>query len=274
MACDLNFRNLRVGGARGKGTICVVTDDGYDSVYNLAAPMFESYGIPITVAVIPTKVGTAGYMTLAQLRDLVYRGHSCVAHGPLQNNTNLMDAPYTTTSDRLADIAASVAYCKQNGLLTADGEKCYVWPEGRYATAAGEPDLLHAFIDAGYKHARSIGNIQGAYVGIHGSALSTRAGLRQVWPILGHTYAGASNAFDDAAETTNIGNIVTQINNLATYGLNGHLMTHKYVARGAATAGGIEIEMDRAATLAAAIKVQVDAGKLVAVTMDQMVIPV
>lgn len=273
LACDLNFRSLRIGGARGKGTICVVTDDGYDSVYNLAAPMFESYGIPITVAVIPTKVGAAGYMTLAQLQDLVARGHSCVAHGPLLNNTNLMDAPYVSTADRLADIASSVAYCKQNGLLTADGEKCYVWPQGRYATDAGESDLLHGFVDAGYKHARSIGNINGTYVGIHGSALSPRAGLRQLWPIVGHTYAGASNTADDATETTNINGIVTQIQNLATYGLNGHLMLHKFVARGAAAAGGIEIEMDRCATLAAAIKTQMDAGKLVPVTMDQMVDP-
>lgn len=273
-AIDLNFRSLRVGGTRGKGSICVVTDDGYDSVYNLAAPLFESYGIPLTIAVIPPKVGTAGYMTLAQLKELIDRGHSCVAHGPMLNNTNLMDAPYTTTDARLADIAASVAYCKSNGLLTPDAEKCYVWPEGRYATAAGEADLLHAFIDAGYKHGRSIGNIQGVYTGIHGSALSPRAGLRYIWPIIGHTYAGASNTPDDAAETTNVNGIVTQIQNLATYGLNGHLMTHKFVARGAATAGGIELEMDRAATIAAAIKSQADAGKLTPVTMDQMVDPI
>ena len=266
MSCNLNFRSLRVGCRKGKGTICVVADDGYDSVYRYAAPLFESYGIPLTMAIIPPKVGTAGYMTEAQLQQLKARGHLCVAHGPLKNDTNLFDAPYVGTEDRLADITAARDWLVARGLTTPLGAKCYIWPEGKYATTAGEADLLQAVRDAGFTHGRSVAP-QG---GLYGGAISDRSALRLLWTTIGHAYAGATNTPDDANETTNIDAIVTSIQNLGTYGLDAHLMLHKFVPRGTATSGGIEIEMDRLKTILDAINTQVQAGKLEAITMDQL----
>lgn len=265
---NFNLRSMRVGCRRGVGTICFVADDGYDSVHRLALPLFESFGIPLTSCIIPPKVGQAGYMTEAQLRDMVDRGHALVPHGPLQNNTNLFDAPYTTTAQRVADVQASAQWLRDRNLCTEKQARCYVWPEGRYAAAgSGGTELVEALQAAGFTHARSVAS-GGPANSLYLNSISDRCNTRMLWPIVGHTYAGATNTADDAAETTNINNIVGRIQAAGTYGQDAHVMLHKFVARGAAAAGGIDIEVDRLRTLLAAAAAEVQAGRLRAVTMD------
>lgn len=267
---NLNFRSMRVGCRRGVGRICFVADDGYDSVHRLALPLFESFGIPLTGCIIPPKVGTAGYMTEAQLRDMVNRGHALVPHGPLQNNTNLFDAPYTTTAQRVADAQASAQWLLDRGLCTPRQARCYIWPEGRYAVAgSGSTELIEALQAVGFTHGRSIA-VAGPANSVYANSLSDQCNTRMLWPILGHTYAGATNTADDAAETTNITTIAGRITALGTYGQDGHVMLHKFVARGAAAAGGIDIEVDRLRTLLAAAAAEIQAGRLVAVKMDAL----
>lgn len=264
--CTIAVRSIRIGARKPKARICVTIDDGYSTVYQRAAPVFEAYGVPMTLAIIPNQIGTAGYMTESQLQDLKARKHLCVAHGPTLNLTNLFNAPYTTTAQRIADIQSVTAWLQARGLTTDGGAKCYVWPEGVYSSATGESDLLEAFAAAGYTMARGVGPLNGR--GVFAGGISRTNSLRAVMPTIGHTYAGATNTPDDAAETTNINQIVTNINTSATDGTDVFLMLHKFVARGAATAGGIEIEVDRLATLLAAIQAKVAAGSMEAVTMD------
>ena len=92
-----------------------------------------------------------------------------------------------------------------------------------------------------------------------------------IMPIIGHNYAGASNTADDTAETTNVSNIVSYIQALGAARADGFIMLHKVVARGAATAGQIEIEADRLKTIMAAIRVEMDAGRLEPVGISELV---
>jgi hypothetical protein len=60
---------------------CIVTmDDGDPSVYEVAAPVFERYGIPYIVYAVPGRIGDNDHMTPAQLRDLADRGAVIGSH--------------------------------------------------------------------------------------------------------------------------------------------------------------------------------------------------
>lgn len=55
-------------------------DDGFEEHYNLVAPILEKYGFRGTFNVIVDRVGSKGYMTWDQLRDLNRRGHAIENH--------------------------------------------------------------------------------------------------------------------------------------------------------------------------------------------------
>ena len=251
-----------------KGRIAVCADDGYLSFVRAGYPILESYGVRSTMAIIPNQVGNSGggFCSLSDLRRFVAQGGQCVAHGPLQNATNLFTAPYTTTGARVADMVTSRDYLLQNGLTDSRGARCYVWPQGVYASVAGEADLLDAAQAAGFSFARAAdpGTATPSTRSQHLRGLSARCHQRMTFPILGHTYQGASATADDATETTNVNGIITSIQALATNGSDGAVMLHKVVARGGATGGSgtIEIEQDRLAAIAEAIQAEVRAGKL------------
>ena len=251
-----------------KGRIAVCADDGYLSFVRAGYPILESYGVRSTMAIISSQVGNSGggYCSLRDLQRFVAQGGQCVAHGPLQNPTNLFAAPYTTTNERVADMVACRDYLLRNGLTDSRGARCYVWPQGVYASAAGEADLLDAAQVAGFSFARAAtsGTATPSTRSQHLRGLSARCHQRMTFPILGHTYQGVAATADDATETTNVNGIITSIQALATNGSDGALMLHKVVARGGATggAGTIEIEQDRLAAIAAAIQAEVRAGKL------------
>ncbi len=275
---NFRLRSIQAGVARSPGRIAVVADDGYRSFIRAGAPVLEQYGIPSTMAIISNQVGNTGggFAALSDLQSYVERGNMCIAHGPLQNATNLFAAPYTDTASRIADMQTCRDYLLAQRLTDSWGAKCYVFPQGVYASAAGEADLLDAMQAAGFTLGRTAvaGTATPASRSQHIRALSARCHQRLTLPILGHTYQGAAATADDATETTNINTIVTAIQALSTNGSDGVLMLHKVVARGGATggAGTIEIEQDRLATIAAAIKTEVDAGKLRAVTFPDMAI--
>lgn len=264
-----SLRSLRVGTVRGKGRICVVSDDGYASWLRLGAPICEYYGIKTTCAVIADRVGKSTlYGSLAAFKEYVSRGNECVAHGPIGGVGNLI-ANYSTNAERVADMNYHRDYLLNNGLVSADGAKCYVWPQGEYSPTIGDPSLLNAARAAGYSVGRAATVKQPFFVQLR--SLSSLAHQKLIMPIIGHAYAGATATADDAAETTNIAGIVSNIQALGAARADGYIMLHKVVARGAATAGQIEIEADRLKTIMAAIRVEMDAGRLEPVGMSEFV---
>lgn len=53
-----------------RATFAVVLDDGYDEHYSFIKGQAETYGVPVTLAIISDLIGGAGYMTTTQLKDL------------------------------------------------------------------------------------------------------------------------------------------------------------------------------------------------------------
>lgn len=60
--------------------LTIIVDDGNDEFLSLVKPVLDSYGIRASMAVIPEKVGTDGYMTLEQLKELQSNGYSILSH--------------------------------------------------------------------------------------------------------------------------------------------------------------------------------------------------
>lgn len=262
------LRSIRAGVHSRKGRLAIVADDGYHSWFRLGVPILARYGIVSTAGIIASGVGvnTApanGNATLEELQRYVAEGNFCVPHGPNSGDASLflgtLAGGVERTADRVADMVATRNYLLANGLATADGANCYVWPQGTYSVA-GETNLLDAAYAAGFRLARCANAYPLLLPKV--SALSPRSHTRLTLPIIGHTYAGTTNSPDNAAETTNINNLIGYIQNIAAAGCDGILMLHRVVNRGQAAAGGIDIETDRLAALCAAIQPLMAAGTL------------
>lgn len=272
---DFYLRSVKVGCQARKGRLCVIADDGYASFMRMGVPILERFGIKSTMALIADKVGASTYVTLSELQRYVAAGNFCVPHGPI-GGTGSLYTTYTTNAQRIADMNYHRDYLLTNGLTDARGAACYVWPQGVYSSGSGEVSMLDAAYAAGYRLCRAAtaypsksGALPTHLIHLRGTSQSSHS--RLCLPIIGHDYNGASSTADDVNETANVDRIVTTIQAIADTGMDGVLMLHKVVARGAATSGGIEIEADRLNAIAAAIQTQVAANKLDCVGMPEMV---
>lgn len=257
-----------------KSRICVMWDDGYDSMFKLGYEAFASRGIKQTLSVIASAIGTGGtYANLRQLKALVDSGGACVAHGPFPNlgAGNLYSAypgSANPVADAVADMQKNRQYLIDNGLLVADADQCYVWPQGVFQQSVNDTTLLDAAIAAGFTLARGTSQISTTHHpgGTNFDALSKYN--RMALPIIGHTWAGTT-----AAESTNITAITTAITNMATYRGDACLMLHR--VQPTSTADGsmnsLGIRVGDLETIAEAIKTQIDNGVMVSVTMPELV---
>lgn len=256
---------------RRKSRVCVVYDDGYKSSFKLGLHPFQSRGIPATISVIPTAhdAGLSSYMTVQELKSWVNSGNAVVAHGPIGGTGSLTDNytdPATRVQQAVDDIKMSIQWVRNKGLATPFFDRCYIWPQGKFQWSSGDTSLLDAVLGAGVNTARA--------------ALPTAVSFHRTWdsltkynrlavPHIGHNWPGTT-----AAEVTNINNIVSIINTLSDHGgIDFHLMLHRVVPD--STPDGdmaISIRVTDLNTIAAAIKANIDSGKLEAVTMPQTVI--
>lgn len=254
---------------RPKGRIAVVYDDGYDSMMKLGYDPFYSRNIPVTLSLIGSLVGQASNVTLNQLRAFIAAGNALVAHGPWPNSGqgNLFTAypnspnPVATA---IADMLKNRDFLQANGLLVPNAEKCYVWPQGVWQQLANNTELLDRALEAGFTLGRSATPTD--FLNVDAASKYNRL----CCPIIGHTWGGTT-----ALEATNIANIQTTIANVATNRADAFLMLHRVLPTstsdgGMGGGGNITIRHGDLDTLAAAIKTQVDAGTLEAVTMAQM----
>jgi hypothetical protein len=254
-----------------KGRICVIWDDGYDSMFQGGFPAFQSRGIPQTVAVIGSVQDTgSGYSYLAQLQAFVDSGNAVVAHGPWPNSgTGNLFSAYPGSSnpvgDAVADMERNRDYLNSKGLLVPNADKCYIWPQGQFQQSVNDTTLLDAAYAAGFTTARGTTPFLG---GVNFDSLSKYN--KMVLPILGHTWSGST-----AAEVTNISNITTAISGLSTSRSDSCLMLHRALKTatndaGMGSAGNITIRNGDLETIAAQIKSGIDAGTLEAVTLPQL----
>ncbi len=262
-----------------KARICVTWDDGYDSMFRLGQDSFASRGIKQTLSTIGSVQGLGGgYSTISQLRAFVDSGNALVAHGPWPSDgasqgSNIVDL-YAGTSDpignAIADARAARQWISDQGLGVPGFDKCYVWPQGKFQSANGDLRYLDAMRAAGFTCCRNVGNVVSSAQPAGYNFDATSKYGHMALPIIGHTWAGTT-----AAEATNIGNITTAIGAMATNRTDAFLMLHRVVKTSTSdgtmgAAGGISIRQGDLETIAAAIKTQIDASTMDAVTMPEL----
>lgn len=247
--------------AKRKSRVCVMFDDGYDSLITLGVSPFASRGIPTTVAVVPSGVdlGLAGYATLPQLKSYVGQGNAIVAH-----DVGNLTTDFQTVADAIASAKSTIEWVALRGLNVPYYSECYVWPAAASQATTGQLDYLDGLLSLGVNIARGANPIgANAQQGIGGLTKYNRL----VMPIIGHTWAGTT-----AAESTNISNIVSTINSISTNGgIDVFLMFHKVVPDSTPDGSmALSIRVSDLNTLAAALKTNIDNGLLEAVTMPQL----
>jgi len=120
-------------GANARTKILINFDDGYDSIYTEA---FLNYMKPLgmvgTVFIPGNNIGTAGFMTVAQLKELQDNGWCIASHG-WDVNTSLAVSGGRTTAQGTADLIQALSWMTTNGLIS--GIAHMAWPFGQFDDA-------------------------------------------------------------------------------------------------------------------------------------------
>lgn len=223
------------GGQAEKPQILFTFDDGYTSAVDTGASMCEKYGFKTTQAIIASTIGTSTYATLTQIQDAKDRGHCIVAHGdPPTGNL----AGWSTVAEIMADVRSNLNAIA--GFASAEELKCYVYPQGVHAHSLGDTRIQTALSNLGIDCARAASENATFSYNSNGVWIADKA-MRL--PIIGHTYAGGS-------EATNISNIISRMQEAVTAGRDTIIMLHKVVSGVPAT--GIEIQDTNLALILAA----------------------
>lgn len=123
---------------------CLITfDDSTESSYTKGYGYMSTLGLKGTNYVIGSRIGTANYMTLANLVTINDNGWDLGNHG----DVNLTTLP--TQAEQETEIAGEELYLTTNGFTRAN--KHYAYPNGGYDTNA-----FAALAALGYKTARTI----------------------------------------------------------------------------------------------------------------------
>lgn len=117
------FRNNNNGNAYPQPSTVITFDDGYTSTYTIAYPYMENKGMVGTVFVIPSLVGTAGFMTLAQLTELHEAGWTIANH-----TYDHLDLTTLTEAQQEAEILNGKNWLIVNGFT--DGSNFLAFPFG------------------------------------------------------------------------------------------------------------------------------------------------
>lgn len=260
---DMWIFGIGVGAFR-KSRICIVWDDGRNSSLTLGYPTLAGYGIKKqTLALIKDRVDLdATTVTLGMCKQFINAGGAIVPHSP--HSPNIVDQfpgnPYAAA----AAVKDCADYIEGLGLATPNFDRCFVYPQGKYQSALFDTTYIEALRAIGIDIAR-ISFMQNIRQQRNLDAHS-RLG-RLACTTIGHEYAGSSGA-----EATNIATVVQRITDCATYGVDCFLMLHSVVKLANTEANAYEITIPNLKLIGAAIKTQVDAGKMEAVTMPELVI--
>lgn len=205
-------------------SIIIGADDGHGTWYSGGIPLCEKYGFSSYLAYIhDSAVAGGSSMTVAQWQDVVARGHHAVVHGCKAGVNSLRDyfTNYTGYPSPYAAMLADITYNRDgmvsNGLdPDGRGRHFYVLPQGFHQPSggAGDTTVMSALADAGMKTCR-MAFVQGGVL-VNGGM----SGSRMYITILGHSYAGAS-------EATNISNLVTAMQNEIAAGRSVVFMFHQ-----------------------------------------------
>ena len=152
---------------QAKARFCVISDDGDASWLTTGALECGKRGIPSTLSLIASEIGTSYTGTLEQMRAYVHQfGNAIVAHGPNIGGVagNIITNYPGNIPGRIADMNISRDYIFANGLDVPGADLCYVFPQGAYQDAALDPSTLDAMLAAGFTTGRvSTNHVATAY---------------------------------------------------------------------------------------------------------------
>ena len=135
----------QLGDVFSEGMVTLSFDDSWLSQYTTALPIVEAAGIKATfyLTTEPIQKFWSGFMTTAQVKDLVVRGHEIGGHTVTHNNlTNLSSSKVTQ------ELVNSKNYLQN---LTGASVTALAYPYGAYSNT-----VKNAAKNAGYTTARSV----------------------------------------------------------------------------------------------------------------------
>lgn len=150
-AVVVRFGGVWTSALPARGTVSFTFDDGWDSQYMLGRAALDAARYPATAYLISDRIGTPGYMSLAQVKALkTVSGWELGAHA---HTSAVHDARFTNvTVEALdADIRAQKAWFRANGLSAPEH---LAYPGG--ALNPGVEQVMRAH----YATARSIYSVQ------------------------------------------------------------------------------------------------------------------
>lgn len=234
-------------------------DDGYASQYTLAAPLLERYGMRGSFAVIADLVGTGGYMTWDQCRDLRDRGHEICVHGPIGGAGSLLN--YAAAADRYAAVFGDMSY-HRNKVIEEVGNingsaNVYVYPQGADQFSSGDDTIRQAFAAVGFKCGRGTIPTRDDFFGPFAPTY-----LAQYLSIIGHTWVSSGT------EAANIASIQQRITDNIAGGRPSVFMGH-YVVAGLPVQG-LEIQASNLELILQTTAAAVAAGTAVNMKMTDL----
>lgn len=117
---SIHFDDLSVFEAARRPIVSFVFDDGWISQFTTAMPKMDEYGFKGTAYVIPSGVGSDGFLTQAQIDAIADNGWDISGHG----DTNLT---VLTAEDAEQDVCAAHEYLSSHGYT---GQDHYAYPNG------------------------------------------------------------------------------------------------------------------------------------------------
>jgi peptidoglycan/xylan/chitin deacetylase (PgdA/CDA1 family) len=124
--------------------LIITFDDGDISVYNTAYPIMQKYGLTGVVYIVGNYMGTEGYMTAEQIKDLVAAGWEVGSHSRSHNDLRSLDPAIQKVE--IVDARKALQ------LATGSSVDTFAYPYGFAGDTAG--DYVHA---AGYVAAMGLG---------------------------------------------------------------------------------------------------------------------
>jgi polysaccharide deacetylase len=125
------------------GVVSIVFDDGWESTYTRARPYLDKYGYRAGACIIRDIVGTAGYMSLAQIRNLQdLSGWDIFAHADTVANHN---TGYGNLANSVveAELQGIKRWLIENGFKRRD---LFAWPLGSFT--ASQMPIARRFFNA------------------------------------------------------------------------------------------------------------------------------
>ena len=106
--------NFRASSEATGGLVSFIDDDGKAEVYTVLSPLYKSLNVPFASAIVTSLIGTAGRMTLAQLKELAADTYNFETMNHTFSHANLRDITAPEIHDQ---IKQAKRWLRDNGFL-------------------------------------------------------------------------------------------------------------------------------------------------------------